>query len=821
MDSKRLLLRMGALLGAGLCLLPVTAVAQRRAADVQVSPAETQALVGQTTPFVATAVDAAGAPITTATFEWSSSNPRAATVDQNGIATGVGPGVTIITARTGTGRYAKSGRATLQVLSAGPQPEPQAAAPPAAARPAAPPVAAHGLAGPGCAAADREPAGSGPPVGLMVEPLRVSLVKGEFKILAYRPVQANGDPADHLCVQFAIQPGGEKVAAVDSFGVVMASDTGHAVVQVTVPGRTFPPMHVAVDVRSDSVKWRSHDISLVPGAVDTLQLVVPAQNNRPINAGGIFQFVSTDSTKVRVAPLTPIVTALAAGTARVIAQSSIYPDIPITISVHRRVARMVGTPGDTLITLAIGAQAAMTARPFAADSTPVNEVQVTWTVGDTTVARYDTTAKVLRGLKAGEILVRASAPIAGDTSLPITWRVKVVAGGLAVSRPGPKVALGVGDHVPVEVKLLDDKRQSIETASRLTWTSSADTGARVTEGQLLAVGMGRARVTARAVWDSTVSTDVTVVGDLLVYALRNGRWDVYMLQNAPNGGPLKVRQLTQDTMIKSAPAWSPTLTEIAYVASPGLMGNTDLYAIDLENASSSRLTHDSATVASPAFVGPAGDQIVFESSKTGKAQIYVMKLDGTGRRQVTTGDSPNKQPSVSPDGRKVLYTSVRDRNYGIYEIGLDGTPERRLTTSNRTVDSPLYAADGRSFYYLRDDGGNPASKRVYRQDLAPSTAAPGAPAAPGSQSAPAAQAAPGAQAALPTPITPAGLYVRRFSVSPDGSTLVLEILTPDANGVQTTAVVSFNVATGAQTPVVMPGADKMGGPALRPATPQH
>src|SRR5271157_1612065 len=101
MNSRRLLLWMGALLGAGLCLSPVTAVAQRRAADVQVSPPDAEVQVGRQAPFVATAYDNANNPIATATFAWSSSNPRAATIDQNGIATGVGPGVTIITARTG------------------------------------------------------------------------------------------------------------------------------------------------------------------------------------------------------------------------------------------------------------------------------------------------------------------------------------------------------------------------------------------------------------------------------------------------------------------------------------------------------------------------------------------------------------------------------------------------------------------------------------------------------------------------------------------------------------------------------------------------
>jgi hypothetical protein len=797
MDSKRLLLAVGALLGAGVCLSPATAVAQRRAADVQVSPPDAQVQVGRQAPFVATAYDNANNPIETATFVWSSSNPRAATIDQNGIATGVGPGVAIISARTGTGHYVKTGQATLQVLGEGTQPQPQAAGQPAVTRGgAAVPVAGRSLVGPGCAAADREPPGSGPPVGLMVEPLRVSLVKGESEPLAYRPVQGSGDPADHLCVQFAIQPGGERVASVDSFGVVMAGgDTGHAVVQVTVPGKPFPPMHVAVEVRSDSVKWRAREISMVPGAVDTLQLLVPAQGNRPINAVGIFQFVSSDTSKIRVAPLFPVVTALAPGTARVIAQSSIYPDIPITIHVHRRVTRVVGVPVDTLITLAIGAQTTITARPLAADSSVVDEVPLTWTLSDTTVAHYDTATKALRGLKMGEILVRVSAPVANDSFKVMSWRVRVIAGGLAISRPGPKVTLAVGERLPLEVKLLDDRRQPIETASRLTWTSTNDTVAHVVDGQLVATGMGRARITARSAWDSTVTTDVTVVGDLLVYALRQGRWDVYMLQREENGQPPSVRQLTQDTTVKSSPAWSPTLSQIAYVSSASLSWNSDLYLLDLETGAIRRLTHDSATVRSPSFVGSGGDQIVFESSMGGgKAQIYVMKTDGTGRRQVTRGDVPNTQPQASPDGRKVIYTSVRDRNYDVFEMNLDGTGERRLTTSPRQEDSPAYAPDGRSFYYLRDEGGNPLTKRVYRQDFASGVA---------------------------SPITPLGLFVQAFSVSADGATLALLTLAADANGVQTARVVLFNVATGAMTPMVLAGADRIAGPAFRPAPPQR
>ncbi len=799
MSPWRLTLYVGAWLGAG-ALWPGTAAAQRRVADVQVSPPDAQVQVGRQAPFVATAYDNASNPIATATFVWTSSNPRAATVDQNGIATGVGPGITIITARTGAGSRARSGQATLQVISEGAAPQPQAQPAPQPAAAGRPAPAGARLVGSGCSAADRQPAGTGPAVGLLVEPLRLSLVKGESRALSYRAVQSTGDPADRVCVLFAVQPGGERVAVVDSFGVIVAgSDTGRAIVQVTVPGKTgWPPRQVNVEVRGDSVRFRSRELSMAPGTVDTLPLVVPAQEDRVLNAVGIFQFVSSDTSKVRVSPVAPIVTAVAPGTARILAQSSVYPDIPITINVHRRVARLVGTPPDSLFTLAIGGATALSVRPLANDSSLISEVPLHWAVADTTVARYDAEAKTLRGLKMGETRVTVTAPVARDSVRVLAWRAKVVAGGLAIARPGVRFGLGVGERAPVEVKILDERRQPVETASRLTWTSSNDSVARVVDGQVVGVGMGRARLTARAPWDSTVTAEVFVVGQVLLSALRAGRWDLYMVDPGTAGQRL-IRQITNDSALESQPAWSPTLMQIAYVSAPSPGSNTfDLYVADADGTNTRRLTNDSALVRSPSWVRPAGEQIVFESSKGGKPQLYAINRDGTGRRQLTTGTNPNSQPVVSPDGRKVLFvslreTSPRERHYNVYEMNIDGTGERRITTSPRPEDSPQYAPDGRSFFYLRDEGGNPPTKRVYRQDLASGQA---------------------------TAVTPVGQFIQTFSVSNDGATLLLTVLQADANGIQTARVVLFQLATGQMTPLA-PAGDRVANPVFRPATPQR
>lgn len=80
--------------------------------------------------------------------------------------------------------------------------------------------------------------------------------------------------------------------------------------------------------------------------------------------------------------------------------------------------------------------------------------------------------------------------------------------------------------------------------------------------------MGHARLTAKSPWDSTVTTDVYVVGDLMFTALRAGRWDLYMAERGQNGQPNKVRPLTNDSALESQPSWSPTLQQIAYAVSP-------------------------------------------------------------------------------------------------------------------------------------------------------------------------------------------------------------------------------------------------------------
>lgn len=138
--SRQPLPRVAILAAAALVGLGSPLPAQRtpHVATVQITPSDAKVKVGDQAPFVAAAYDAAGNPIVTATFKWQSSNSAVASINQEGIATAVSPGLAIITVSTGSGETAKSAQAPIEVTAPPPLVVPAAPAAQSAVAPAGP-----------------------------------------------------------------------------------------------------------------------------------------------------------------------------------------------------------------------------------------------------------------------------------------------------------------------------------------------------------------------------------------------------------------------------------------------------------------------------------------------------------------------------------------------------------------------------------------------------------------------------------------------------------------------------------------------------------
>ena len=95
-------------------------------------------------------------------------------------------------------------------------------------------------------------------------------------------------------------------------------------------------------------------------------------------------------------------------------------------------------------------------------------------------------------------------------------------------------------------------------------------------------------------------------------------------------------------------------------------------------------------------------RIVFGSRASGDVDLWSMKPDGTGWKQLTSGSASNVWPVSSPDGRYIVFESNRISrfNYHIFRIDADGGNVKQLTNGLREW-SPKISPDSKWVYYVQ------------------------------------------------------------------------------------------------------------------------
>jgi dipeptidyl aminopeptidase/acylaminoacyl peptidase len=107
------------------------------------------------------------------------------------------------------------------------------------------------------------------------------------------------------------------------------------------------------------------------------------------------------------------------------------------------------------------------------------------------------------------------------------------------------------------------------------------------------------------------------------------------------------------------------------------------------------------TVGSPA-VSPNGHWIAYSvtrycpDSKKSVGDIFLVSIDGTQRRQLTSDPGVERGYSWSPDGSTVAFSAKRgnDEKSQIYTIRIDGGEARRITDAEKGAANPLWSPDG-------------------------------------------------------------------------------------------------------------------------------
>ena len=139
------------------------------------------------------------------------------------------------------------------------------------------------------------------------------------------------------------------------------------------------------------------------------------------------------------------------------------------------------------------------------------------------------------------------------------------------------------------------------------------------------------------------------------------------------------------------PAWSPDGTRIAFTRSRGAQQYPSaLFVVGVDGSGLRRLTPRGLNAYRPNW-SPDGTSIIFNSNDTPdriqKAEIYVIASDGSGLRRLTHEKNASAfRPTWSPDGEWILFTRFAfpgqlTRSFDIYVMRLDGTDVRPVTST--------------------------------------------------------------------------------------------------------------------------------------------
>jgi Tol biopolymer transport system component len=155
-------------------------------------------------------------------------------------------------------------------------------------------------------------------------------------------------------------------------------------------------------------------------------------------------------------------------------------------------------------------------------------------------------------------------------------------------------------------------------------------------------------------------------------------------------------------------------------------GDLDLYRMAPDGSNVRRLT-DTPGYDGGAFYSRDGRWIVWRAShpadsalveyralladgkvRPSKMDLWVMRADGTGKRQVTDKPGASFAPYFTPDGRSILYSSnwenPHGRNFDLYLVDVAGGEPRAVTRDPSFDGFPMFSPDGRWLVFASNRG---------------------------------------------------------------------------------------------------------------------
>jgi len=147
-------------------------------------------------------------------------------------------------------------------------------------------------------------------------------------------------------------------------------------------------------------------------------------------------------------------------------------------------------------------------------------------------------------------------------------------------------------------------------------------------------------------------------------------------------------------------------------------GTPGIYVHSLETGRRLPFYNQNASMnATPAFT-PDGKQLLYSSTASGYAQIYLANADGSDLRRLTNARAVEVEPKPNPKGGTVAFVSGRSGPPQIYTMSMDGTSVERLTTGEGEAVNPSWHPDGQHIAFAWSRGYEPGNFNIFIMEVA-------------------------------------------------------------------------------------------------------
>src|SRR5438046_3161692 len=177
----------------------------------------------------------------------------------------------------------------------------------------------------------------------------------------------------------------------------------------------------------------------------------------------------------------------------------------------------------------------------------------------------------------------------------------------------------------------------------------------------------------------SLSATQAVNGKIAFHSTRDGDFQIYVMN--PDGSG--VARGTDGTGGSVDPILSPDGKRIAYANFHS--GRSEVFVINVVGTGETQLTTDGGF---PGAWSPDGTRIAFANSSDGDDEIFLMNPDGSGVTRLTDNSFNDRPSGWSPNGAQILFQSDReDGDEEIFVMNADGSGVTQLTFNDGVFDA--------------------------------------------------------------------------------------------------------------------------------------